>query len=1043
LIVGSPHCNQIVQTTATLFTASIASAQIYNLEISEYLNFTPITDCLVFTLYDPDTYNLNWNSESFGKSVSINNAWAAVGSPSISGSQGMVYVYRYEPTSSLEGNGTASVTWSFFQKLEPSGALADAQFGYSIKLNKCAGSTSHSMIIGCGNPYNTRAYYFEFYNGKWNQTYTFIPDKTPHPMTFGNYLPYELTMSDGNWFGKSVSLYGDTVTIGEPYDRSFKEYSGSSVYRQGSAYIFERCPRGSPTSYTLPKSPNSAIQWTIAEDTISPTIIESTITPELYPHATIKVNNKLYCGGWGGKIYRLNNPDNNLSDIDSAICNAGTGISAACYSEITNRLYFMVNATASGSIISVNPNNLQDQQILVRELPPYKSLLPLCTDGNYLYTAMTGSYPYAATILKIDIVSGATVASNVWISGSNPTYYPRRPHASVMDSDNEHFYITTTWGHIAKVKCSDLSYITTTLSVDFPVGPFVPPFASITDDIAYSDGFVYASVESGGNIFKISGSNLDFKAYPVAHNSYGVYAYDKHVYLLAHSEIWVYLNGDLDGGPIRFNIPLSNGCVCNELWKTDGGKFVYTEFVSSGAPTGKITSCLFPESYELPAPTIFRQALKTYGNENILKNNCLGWSVEMFGEYIIVGSPKTNVISMSSSYIGGTLEQLHQCNSDLENLLCGQAMLMARNTSSSEWDIVNIYQKKKKYLSPYRSYGFDVGIADKSMVVGAPLYLCNDVRQINITTTASNNVVMDSISGKAYIYNLNDLRSDFHVGNVFYRNGKIVIMTSGSAFDGLFFNPPNTFNYEYDLEFKSSHTIFEKQVICTVNPGEFNVSTNPTALLSTSASLDVNKNGWVDFQDVDIILRYMQYKNTSQLGVPVTTDWSSSVVVNDDEKSLLRWYQEIYDDPDTSTHTSESIYTWETQDTQMQDVLDLNDDNKIDVRDMNIMWKYFANRLTQENYAAYITPSCKRKLFSDVVDYMDYLTRKSVKPHIDPQFMNYEQSVALDKTGSFLAPMATTIGLYSGLDLVVIAKLGSPIKITPELPINFVVKMDF
>jgi hypothetical protein len=39
--------------------------------------------------------------------------------------------------------------------------------------------------------------------------------------------------------------------------------------------------------------------------------------------------------------------------------------------------------------------------------------------------------------------------------------------------------------------------------------------------------------------------------------------------------------------------------------------------------------------------------------------------------------------------------------------------------------------------------------------------------------------------------------------------------------------------------------------------------------------------------------------------------------------------------------------------------------------------------------------------------------------------------------------MATTIGLYDGLSLVAVAKLGTPIKITPELPINFVVKMDF
>jgi hypothetical protein len=49
----------------------------------------------------------------------------------------------------------------------------------------------------------------------------------------------------------------------------------------------------------------------------------------------------------------------------------------------------------------------------------------------------------------------------------------------------------------------------------------------------------------------------------------------------------------------------------------------------------------------------------------------------------------------------------------------------------------------------------------------------------------------------------------------------------------------------------------------------------------------------------------------------------------------------------------------------------------------------------------------------------------------------------LDKTGSFLAPYCTTIGLYDGLQLVALGKLGSPIKITPELPINMVLKIDF
>ena len=447
---------------------------------------------------------------------------------------------------------------------------------------------------------------------------------------------------------------------------------------------------------------------------------------------------------------------------------------------------------------------------------------------------------------------------------------------------------------------------------------------------------------------------------------------------------------------------------------------------------------------------IWQLVLKTYGNSNILKNNRMGYAVDIYGDYIISGIPKVTTLDSSgavtSCFLALTIDQYHQCESSLEQTLDGQYALLQRNTQSGEWGILNIYQKKKEFLNTYKAFGYDVSIADKSLVVGSPMLISDSNRLFNVNVTASGDIAeLGDISGKAYIYNLDNLKNQFHVGNVFYRNGKIVLMTSGSIFNGLFFNPISTTTYEYDLQFKAQHTIFEKQIVCSVNPGEFNVSTNPTSIFQASCSLDVNGNGIFDFQDVDVILRYMQYKNTSILGIPVSTDWSSSLITSGDEKSLLNFYQ--YDSPYEATYTSylasESIVKWELDDTGMQTTLDLNQDNRIDSRDMNILWKYFSNRLTQMNYATYITPACNRKLFSDVIDYLNKITQKNAQPHIKPRFLEYERMTALDKTGSFLTPMATTIGLYSGLDLVAVAKLGSPIKITPELPINFVVKMDF
>ena len=437
------------------------------------------------------------------------------------------------------------------------------------------------------------------------------------------------------------------------------------------------------------------------------------------------------------------------------------------------------------------------------------------------------------------------------------------------------------------------------------------------------------------------------------------------------------------------------------------------------------------------------QVLKTYGNPQTIDNNRMGWAVDLFGYNAISGVPKIDVINLTSCDIENTLEQLLYCEPEKDSLLNGQALLIQKNTGSGQWSITNVYQKKKQFLSPYRDFGFDVAVADNSMVVGSPMPLTDNNRYINIETTHSSGVNLDDIMGKAYIYNWNNLRDQFHVGNVFYRNGKIVIMTSGSMFDGLFYNPVNTYTYEYDLEFKSEHTIYEKQVVCSVEPGEFNVSTNPTAIVKNVATLDINGNGQFDFQDVDVILRYMQYKYTSVLGVPVSTDWSSSIVQSADEISLLNWYQQNTDTSTTPMLVSQSLLNWETTDAAMQTTLDLNQDNVIDIRDMNIMWKYFTNRLTQENYTTFITPACKRRLFSDVTDYLNGLSGKFFAPTIRSGFADYETFTAFDKTGSYLAPMATTIGLYDGLQLVAVAKLGTPIKITPEIPINFVVKIDF
>jgi len=58
-------------------------------------------------------------------------------------------------------------------------------------------------------------------------------------------------------------------------------------------------------------------------------------------------------------------------------------------------------------------------------------------------------------------------------------------------------------------------------------------------------------------------------------------------------------------------------------------------------------------------------------------------------------------------------------------------------------------------------------------------------------------------------------------------------------------------------------------------------------------------------------------------------------------------------------------------------------------------------------------------------------------------FDEYEFSSSIDPTGSYLAPYITTIGLYDeNYDMVVVAKIPSKPKSTPDYPMNFVIRFD-
>ena len=67
----------------------------------------------------------------------------------------------------------------------------------------------------------------------------------------------------------------------------------------------------------------------------------------------------------------------------------------------------------------------------------------------------------------------------------------------------------------------------------------------------------------------------------------------------------------------------------------------------------------------------------------------------------------------------------------------------------------------------------------------------------------------------------------------------------------------------------------------------------------------------------------------------------------------------------------------------------------------------------------------------------------SITPTVTGGFADYEYSSSIDRTGSYLAPYITTIGLYDNdLNMVAVAKLPQPIKSLPDYPVNFIIRFD-
>jgi len=431
---------------------------------------------------------------------------------------------------------------------------------------------------------------------------------------------------------------------------------------------------------------------------------------------------------------------------------------------------------------------------------------------------------------------------------------------------------------------------------------------------------------------------------------------------------------------------------------------------------------------------------KYIGDDYTIKDNKLGCSVDVFNNKVLIGCVSSSNTLATKANVSSSISQ----SFDDVNLFNGQYVLLEK--TGSVVSAVTYDYKKKSIGYPYMSYGYDVAISEKCVVIGSP-FVVSDFTSSNSFLVSPTVAQSDltNMCGHAYISTIDSLRTNYHAGNVFYRNGEIVLSNTGSQFQNIF-KTNDTNQYKYDLQYDGKVTINERSVICVVNPGEFNVSTNSTALNVTRPTFDLFGDGETDFRDINLILLYITDVNTP--GNPNFEDdntfWTPYVIENESEQSLLDYYKSLYEYGQYTLKLEYSYY--KPRLVSLESQFDFDGDGKVSLNDAKILWKFFINRLDIDTYNKLLNPFSTRKTLSDVVFYLTskiskYSTTNGI-PTIDSEFENYQQSASLDITGSYLAPYITTVGLYSDSDLVAVAKLSTPIKNTGEYPLNFLIKWD-
>ncbi|MHA2406990.1 MAG: hypothetical protein ACXACA_01285, partial [Candidatus Ranarchaeia archaeon] len=276
------------------------------------------------------------------------------------------------------------------------------------------------------------------------------------------------------------------------------------------------------------------------------------------------------------------------------------------------------------------------------------------------------------------------------------------------------------------------------------------------------------------------------------------------------------------------------------------------------------------------------------------RDNWYGTSVDISENRFVVGSP------IEKRYVSASYDGTDYGIDEFDKETDSGKFFVYRLNEQVEWELEKEFTKRKLEQKAKQDFGISTVITEQYIYAGAPARIEPEIASKTLYDPVFSdlNNLKDkfpaNVSGSVYVYNVNDLNNKFQVGNVFYKNGLVVITDTGSFFGNILSGSERR---GHEISFKGEHAIYENEFLIPIKPGEFNVSTNPTGLVNEPVPLDVNENGIYDAEDLDLILRYLNKfkflsddELTSDTGhVLEQTEawWNNDIIMTESENVLL------------------------------------------------------------------------------------------------------------------------------------------------------------